>query len=174
MDIFLVNHKGVIFIKEFIERWIIFRIYGPQCSLVNVIDFNFQCPRTKNPYRGTIIELWFYKCFHVLRFSNQMKLDIWQRALIFFPTLKHNSLMWFLNFNYESVVIPSTFLWELSARGIPSIETISSSLVLSKIWDFPGLAFIWLFLNQPKSLVAEAVCLLYMNTVLCHQHNLQH
>ena len=47
-------------------------------------------------------------------------------------------------------------MWELAARGIPSIETISSLLVLSKIWDFPGLAFKWLFLNQRKSLVAEA------------------
>ena len=47
-------------------------------------------------------------------------------------------------------------MWELVARGIPSIETISSLLVLSKIWDFPGLAFKWLFLNQRKSLVAEA------------------
>ena len=34
---------------------------------------------------------------------------------------------------------------------------MSRFLELSKIWDFPGLAFIWLFLNQGKSLVAE-VC----------------
>ena len=64
--------------------------------------------------------------------------------------------MWFSNFNYESIVTPSNFLWELAARGIPSIETISGLLVLSKIWDFPWLAFKWLFLNQQKSLVAEA------------------
>ena len=51
------NRKGVIFIKEFIETWIIVRIYGPQCSLVNVIDFIIQCPRTKHPCQGTIVEL---------------------------------------------------------------------------------------------------------------------
>ena len=77
-------------------------------------------------------------------------------SIIFLPNLKHNSLMWFSNFNYESIVTPSNFLWELAARGIPSIETISSLLVLSKIWDFPGLAFKWSFINQWKSLVAEA------------------
>ena len=64
--------------------------------------------------------------------------------------------MWISNFNSESLVTPSNFSLELAARGIPSIETISGLLVLSKIWDFPGLVFKWLFLNQRKSLVAEA------------------
>ena len=50
------NRKGVIFIKELIERWIIVIIYG-QCSLVNVIDFIIQCSRMKHPYQGTTIEL---------------------------------------------------------------------------------------------------------------------
>ena len=68
--------------------------------------------------------------------------------------------MRFSNFNSEGIVTPSNFSWELAARGIPSIETISSLLVLSKIWDFPELAFKWLFLNQRKSLVAEAVFLM--------------
>ena len=27
---FLMNRKGAIFIKEFTERWIIVRVYGPQ------------------------------------------------------------------------------------------------------------------------------------------------
>ena len=52
--------------------------------------------------------------------------------------------------------------------------------MLSKIWDFPGLAFKWLFLNQRESSDAE-VCnssatlgMLYLNTVLCHQRNVQH
>ena len=58
--------------------------------------------------------------------------------------------------NSESIVTPSHFSWELAAREIPSTETISGFLELSKIWDFPGLAFKWLFLNQRKSLVAEA------------------
>ena len=51
---------------------------------------------------------------------------------------------------------PSNFLWKLVAIEIPSTETISGFLELSKISDFPGLAFKWLFLNQRKSLVAEA------------------
>ena len=52
--------------------------------------------------------------------------------------------------------------------------------MLSKIWDFPGLAFTWLFLNQWESSDAE-VCnssatlgMLHLNTVLCHQRNVQH
>ena len=40
--------------------------------------------------------------------------------------------------------------------GIPSIEAISVFWLVSKIWDLPGLAFNWSFLNQLKSLVAEA------------------
>ena len=80
-----------------------------------------------------------------------MEIDIWQRPL----TSKHNSLMWLSNLNYESIVTPSNISWELAAIGIPSIEIISSLLVLSKKWDFPALAFKWLFLNQRKSLVAE-------------------
>ena len=85
-----------------------------------------------------------------------MKLDIRQRALIFLLTLRHISVMWFSNFNSESIITPSNFSWELAAIEIPSTETISGFLELSKIWDFPGLAFKWLFLNQRKSLVAEA------------------
>ena len=38
------------------------------------------------------------------------------------------------------------------SKKIPSTETISGYLELSKIWDFPGLAFKWLFLNQGKRL----------------------
>ena len=64
--------------------------------------------------------------------------------------------MWFSNFNSESVITPSNFSWELAAIEIPSTETISGFLELSKISDFPGLAFKWLFSNQRKSLVAEA------------------
>ena len=64
--------------------------------------------------------------------------------------------MWFSNFDSESIITPSNFSWELAAIEIPSTETISGFLELSKIWDFPGLAFKWLFLNQRKSLVAEA------------------
>ena len=63
--------------------------------------------------------------------------------------------MWFSDFNFESIITPSNFSWELAVRGDPSTETISGFLELSKIWDFPGLAFKWLFLNQWKSLVAE-------------------
>ena len=37
-------------------------------------------------------------------------------------------------------------MWELAAIEIPSTETISGFLELSKMWDFPGLAFKWLFL----------------------------
>ena len=58
--------------------------------------------------------------------------------------------------NSESIVTPSHFSWELAAREIPSIETISGLLILSKIWDFPVLTFKWLFLYQQKNLVAEA------------------
>ena len=70
-----------------------------------------------------------------------MKLDIRQRALIFLLTLRHISVMWFSNFNSESIITPSNFSWELAAKEIPSTETFSSFLELSKIWDFPGLAF---------------------------------
>ena len=82
-----------------------------------------------------------------------MKLDIRQRALIFLQTLRHISVIWFSNFNSESIITPSNFLCELAAREIPLTETISGFLELSKIWDFPGSAFKWLFLNQRKSLV---------------------
>ena len=64
--------------------------------------------------------------------------------------------MWFWNFNTEFIVTPSNFSGEFAARTIPSIETISDFLVLSKTWGFPGLAFKWLFLNQRKILVAKA------------------
>ena len=37
-------------------------------------------------------------------------------------------------------------MWELAAIEIPSTETISGFLELSEMWDFPGLAFKWLFL----------------------------
>ena len=58
--------------------------------------------------------------------------------------------MCFSNFNSESIVTPCNFSWELKARGILSIKTISGFLVQSKIWDFPGLAFKCLFLNNGK------------------------
>ena len=51
------NRKEAIFMKEFVERSIIIRIYRPQCSLVDAIDFIIQCSRMKHPYQGTIIEL---------------------------------------------------------------------------------------------------------------------
>ena len=70
-----------------------------------------------------------------------MKLDMRQRALIFLLTLRHISVMWFSNFNSESIVTPSNFSWGLAAIEIPSTETISGFFELSKIWDFPGLAF---------------------------------
>ena len=53
--------------------------------------------------------------------------------------------MSFSNFNSESIVIPSNFLYELAVRGIPSIKTISGFLLLGKIWDFPGLVSKYLF-----------------------------
>ena len=49
-------------------------------------------------------------------------------------TLKKLSL---IKVNSESIVTPSNFSWGFAARGIPSIETISGLLVLSKIWVFP-------------------------------------
>ena len=54
-----------------------------------------------------------------------------------------------------------------SAREVPSIEAISGFLELSKIWDFPGLAFKWLFLNQQKSLVPETC---NSNPTLAHEY----
>ena len=64
--------------------------------------------------------------------------------------------MWFSNFNSESIVTVSSFSWELAARGIPSIEIISSLLLLSKIWYFPGLAFKMVIFKTTEKLVAEA------------------
>ena len=58
------NYIGIILIKEFIARWFIVRINGHQYSLMNAIDFIIHCPRMEHPYQMTIIELWFYKCFH--------------------------------------------------------------------------------------------------------------
>ena len=63
--------------------------------------------------------------------------------------------MQFSSFNTESVVTPSNLLWELAAKGIPLLEIISGFLVLSKTWDFPGLALKCFFLDQRESLVAE-------------------
>ena len=80
-----------------------------------------------------------------------MGLDIRQTALSFLLTLRHNSVMSFSNFKSESNVTPNNFSWELAARRIPSIETISGFLVLSKIWDFPGLAFKWFKLAEKFS-----------------------
>ena len=62
-----------------------------------------------------------------------MELDIWQRALSYLITLWHNSVIWFWNFNSESIVTVSNFLWELTTRGITSVERISAFLVLSNI-----------------------------------------
>ena len=72
------NPKGTIFIKEFVERWIIVTIYGPQCFLVNAIDFIIQCSRMKFPYQEAIIELQVYKnaFTNVFPLSNDMELDI--------------------------------------------------------------------------------------------------
>ena len=77
----------------------------------------------KHPYPGTIIELSFYNAFiNVLRFTNNMELDIQQTALSFLLTLRHNSVMWFSNFNSESIGLPSNFSWELAARGIHQLK----------------------------------------------------
>ena len=62
-----------------------------------------------------------------------MELDIWQRALSYLITLWHNSVIWFWNFNSESIVTVSNFLWELTTRVITSVERISAFLVLSNI-----------------------------------------
>ena len=125
------------------------RTYSPRCSLVNAIDFIIQCSRMEHPYQRKIIELRFINAFiNVLHFSNDMKLDIRQTALIFLLTMRHSSVTWFTNFNSEFIITPSNISWELAAREIPLPETISGFLELSKIWDFPWLAFKWLFLNQ--------------------------
>ena len=77
----------------------------------------------KHPYPGTIIELSFYNAFtNVLRFPNNMELDIRQTALRCLLTLRHNSVMWFSNFNSESIETPSNFSWELAARGIHQLK----------------------------------------------------
>ena len=47
---FLMNRKGAILIKKFIERSFRVRIYGSQCSLVNAIDIIIGCPRMMHPY----------------------------------------------------------------------------------------------------------------------------
>ena len=60
----------------------------------------------------------------VLRFPTNMELDIQQIVLSLLLTFRHNSVMWFSNFNSEFIVTRSNFSWELAARGIPSIETI--------------------------------------------------
>ena len=89
-----------------------------------MIDFIASCcPTMKHPYPGTIIELSFYNAFiNVLRFTNNMELDIQQTALSFLLTLRHNSVMWFSNFNSESIGMPSNFSWELAARGIHQLK----------------------------------------------------
>ena len=76
--------------------------------------------------------------------------------LIFLLTLRNNFVVWFSNFNSESIITPSNFSWELATRGIPSTETVSGFLELSKIWDFPGSTCKWLFSNQQKMLFTEA------------------
>ena len=77
----------------------------------------------KHPYPGTIIELSFYNAFtNVLRFPNNMELDIRQTVLRCLLTLRHNSVMWFSNFNSESIETPSNFSWELAARGIHQLK----------------------------------------------------
>ena len=86
-----------------------------------------------------------------------MKLDILQTVLSFFLTLKHNFVVRFSKFNSESNITSNYLLLKIAARGILSIETVSSFLVLTKIWDFPRLAFHWVFLNQWKSLDAEVL-----------------
>ena len=86
-----------------------------------------------------------------------MKLDILQTVLSFFLTLKHNFVVRFSKFNSESNITSNYLLLKIAARGILSIETVSSFLVLTKIWDFPRLAFNWVFLNQWKSLDAEVL-----------------
>ena len=65
-------------------------LIGPQCFLVNVIDFIIHCPGMKHPYQGTITELQFYKCFNVLHFFNDMVFDIRQGASSSFANFEIN------------------------------------------------------------------------------------
>ena len=90
-----------------------------------------------------------------LGFSIDMKLDIQQRVLGLLLTSRHNFVMWFSNVNTKPIVIHSNSSLKLVAKE-PSIETIAGFLLESKKWDFPKLAFKWLYLNQLKSIFAEA------------------
>ena len=102
-------------------------------SIVNAIDFVIQCPRMSIHFKGQLLNYDSINAFiNVLLFPNDMELDIQLSALSFLLTLRHNSAMWFSNFNPESIVTRSNFLWELAVRGIPSIETISGLYLVAE------------------------------------------
>ena len=92
------------------------------------------------------LDIWQRACS--VRFS---ELDIWQRACSvrfsenYLLTLRHNSVMRVSNVKSVSNITLKNFWWEFAARQISSTETISGFLALSKIGDFPRLAFKWLF-----------------------------
>ena len=85
------NRKGAILIKEFIGRWFIVRIFGPQSSLVNTIDFIIQFLEWSIHIKGQ--ELSYINAFINFQFASDMELDMQQIALSFLLTLKHNFVM---------------------------------------------------------------------------------
>ena len=58
------------------------------------------------------------------------------------------------NFKSESIVIPRSFSQELDVIYAPSRYTSMTFSVFNRIWHLPGLTFIWVLVNQEKSLLA--------------------
>ena len=73
---------------------------------------------------------------------------------MFLLTLLLQSEICWSNFKSEYFVIPRSFSHELDVIHAPSRCTSVGFFVLNKIWHLPGLTFMWLLVNQEKTLLA--------------------
>ena len=73
---------------------------------------------------------------------------------MFLLTLLHKSEICLPNFKSESIVIPIRFSHELDVIHALSRNTSKGFFVLYRIWHLSGLTFIWLLVNQEKTLLA--------------------
>ena len=80
----------------------------------------------------SIIFLWHIFCGIKAQSFGDKKSIVSVPYITVFGFLAYNSLHILKSYDIISLTL------KLVARGIPSIETISSLLVLSQIWDFPG------------------------------------
>ena len=115
------------------------------------------------------------------RLFSDIQLVILDRTCIFWLALLQIPIMSFLNLSSWSRVIPSNISSTLEVGTTSFIVNFSTFLLLRKIWDLPGLAFMWLFPNHLNNLKANycnsdktARIFSPQNMELYRQHNCQY